>query len=68
MDGDQRSQTDQEDRCSITLSDLRNVLTVIDLAARRGTFHGEELSDVGRLYDRLRRFILYSEANPSTPA
>ena len=68
MDDDQRPQPDQDDRPSITHDDLNGLMTIIDLGARRGAFHGAELSEVGRLDDRLRRFILYSEAKPSTPA
>ena len=45
---------------SISLSDLAHLLTVINLASGRGTFRAAELSQVGQLYYRLRRFLALS--------
>lgn len=41
----------------VTLTDLQNVLVVIDLASNRGAFRGPELAPVGALYDKINRFL-----------
>jgi len=42
---------------TITISDLQNVLVLIDLASNRGTFRGAELASVGALYERIQTFV-----------
>ena len=42
---------------TITISDLDTVKNIINLAATRGAFRGEELTMVGTVYDKLTVFL-----------
>jgi len=42
---------------TITISDLDTIKNIINLAATRGAFRGEELSMVGTMYDKLTEFL-----------
>ena len=42
---------------TITISDLDTIKNIINLAATRGAFRGEELSLVGTVYDKLTVFL-----------
>ena len=42
---------------TITIADLDTVKNIINLAATRGAFRGEELSMVGSVYDKLVTFL-----------
>jgi len=46
-----------ENTTQITISDLDIVKNIINLAATRGAFRGEELSQVGAVYDKLTAFL-----------
>lgn len=41
----------------VTLTDLQNVLVVLDLASSRGAFRGPELEPVGQLYSKINKFL-----------
>ena len=41
----------------VTLADLDLIRQIIDLAASRGAFKGPELSDIGRIYNKLSAFL-----------
>jgi len=41
----------------LTISDLQNIRTIIDVASRRGAFGGAEMSGVGVTFDRLNTFL-----------
>jgi hypothetical protein len=41
----------------LSIQDLQNLRTVVDLAVRRGAFGASEVSSVGQLYDRLNTFL-----------
>lgn len=45
------------DNNTITISDLDAIKNLINLAATRGAFRGEELSMVGTVYDKLTAFL-----------
>jgi len=47
----------------ISLQDLQNVLVVIDLACSRGAIRAPELTTVGQLYDRIKKFVQQSTPN-----
>lgn len=49
----------------VTLTDLQNVLVVIDLASNRGAFRGPELQPVGALYDKINRFLQAALPKPA---
>ena len=42
---------------AITLIELQNMLTVVDLASSRGAFRGPELEQIGQLYNKFKRFV-----------
>ena len=41
----------------INITDLQNILVVIDLASNRGAFRGNELEPIGQLYNKIGRFV-----------
>lgn len=41
----------------VTLTDLQNILVVLDLASSRGAFRGPELEPVGQLYSKVNKFL-----------
>ena len=45
------------DNTQITIADLDTIKNIIDLACTRGAFRGEELSQVGVVYDKLNSFL-----------
>ena len=44
---------------SIGLNDLQLLAQIVDLATQRGAFRGNELSQVGGVYDKLNNFLGY---------
>ena len=46
-----------ENNTQITITDLDTIKNIINLAASRGAFRGEELSQVGTVYDKLTVFL-----------
>jgi hypothetical protein len=51
------SQEQNDQGLIVTLADLDLIRQIIDLAATRGAFKGPELSDVGRVYNKLSAFL-----------
>lgn len=41
----------------ISLNELQLLANIVDLATQRGAFRGNELSQVGAVYDRLTSFL-----------
>ena len=50
----------------INLADLDLIRQIIDLATSRGAFKGPELSDVGRVYNKLSAFLDLAVAQSQT--
>jgi hypothetical protein len=46
-----------ENTTQITITDLDTIKNIINLAATRGAFRGDELSQVGTVYDKLTAFL-----------
>ena len=44
-----------------TIADLAGVRNIIDLACQRGAFRGEEMKDVGLIFERLTNFIIQTQ-------
>ena len=44
---------------SISLQDLGLLAQIVDLASQRGAFRGNELTQVGAVYDKLSAFLAY---------
>tara|TARA_R110001592_G_scaffold162409_1_gene395602 strand:+ start:2015 stop:2341 length:327 start_codon:yes stop_codon:yes gene_type:complete len=54
---------------SIGLQDLQLLAQIVDLASQRGAFKGNELTQVGAVYDKLSTFLSYvNEANAAKEA
>jgi hypothetical protein len=56
----------------ITITDLTNVIKIIDAASERGAFKGNELSSVGGVRDKIASFVelaekQMAEASAETP-
>jgi hypothetical protein len=41
----------------LTINDLQNLRAVVDAAVRRGAFGAAEISEVGKVFDRLNTFL-----------
>jgi len=50
-------ETTNQEAPQITVVDLQNILQVIDVAATRGAFRGNELTSVGGVRDKLAAFL-----------
>lgn len=44
---------------SLGLGELGTLLQIVDLATQRGAFRGNELTQVGAIYDKLNTFLSY---------
>ena len=42
----------------LTIADLAGIRNIIDLACQRGAVRGEEMKNVGMLFERLTNFII----------
>ena len=60
------SDTPSDQPLIITLADLDLIRQIIDLAASRGAVKGPELSDVGRVYNKLSAFLDLAVAQSQT--
>jgi hypothetical protein len=52
----------------LSIQDLQNLRTIIDLAVRRGAFGASEVSSVGQAYDRLNSFLIAVVPADNQPA
>jgi hypothetical protein len=55
MENQEQNQTPTQPELSIT--DLKNIRAILDVAVRRGTFGANEISGVGAVFDRLNNFL-----------
>lgn len=46
-----------EESTDLTINDLNGLKTIIDVATQRGAFKASELEAVGKLYNRLDKFL-----------
>lgn len=53
---------------NLTVADLRNLRTIIDIASSRGAFRGPELKPVGEAYDKLDQFVKAVDAKSQAEA
>jgi hypothetical protein len=55
------SNTDEtaETPTAVTLNDLQLLVQIVDLASARGAFRGNELAQVGQVYDKVSGFLQY---------
>lgn len=52
-----QEQTQTPVQAELSIADLQNIRTLIDVAVRRGSFGATELSSVGAVFDRLNAFL-----------
>ena len=48
---------EQPDPMSLSIGDLKNLSTIIDVATSRGAFRANELASVGTIYNKLQAFL-----------
>jgi hypothetical protein len=51
------TQAPQPDPTALSISDLRNLSTILDVASTRGAFKANEMAGVGFLYNKLQAFL-----------
>tara|TARA_B100000424_G_C22766836_1_gene413161 strand:- start:304 stop:585 length:282 start_codon:yes stop_codon:yes gene_type:complete len=49
--------TPQAEAPALTVADLRNLRTIIDISSQRGAFKGPELGTIGSVFDKLDAFL-----------
>ena len=59
IEAEAQPQDGQEVPESIGLQDLQLIANIVDLASQRGAFRGNELSQVGTVFDKLSAFLNY---------
>tara|TARA_Y100000748_G_scaffold252688_1_gene218162 strand:+ start:1164 stop:1460 length:297 start_codon:yes stop_codon:yes gene_type:complete len=47
----------QQDPTALSIGDLRNLSTILDVASTRGAFKAAEMASVGFLYNKLQGFL-----------
>ena len=62
----------EENKESLTLGTIQNVLQIIDVCSKRGAFRAEELEEVGKTFNQLKAFVEYvtkqEQENKEAPA
>lgn len=53
---------------SLGLAELGTLLQIVDLATQRGAFRGNELTQVGAIYDKLNTFLTYIQQQQEAQA
>ena len=51
---------------ALSLGDLKNLTTIIDVASSRGAFRANEMASIGLMYNKLQGFL--SRVAPANPA
>ncbi len=52
-----QAQAPQPDPTALSIGDLKNLLTILDVASTRGAFKANEMAGVGILYNKLQAFL-----------
>lgn len=61
-------ETPQAQPPALTVADLRNIRTIIDISSSRGAFRGAELKTVGEVFDKLDTFLKAVDAKAQADA
>jgi hypothetical protein len=64
----QPADTTQQPAPELTINDLQNIRTIIDVASRRGAFGAAEMTGVGTTFDRLNTFLNAVAPAPASDA
>tara|TARA_B100000029_G_scaffold485929_1_gene539781 strand:- start:538 stop:828 length:291 start_codon:yes stop_codon:yes gene_type:complete len=51
---------------ALSLGDLKNLTTIIDVASSRGAFRANEMASIGLMYNKLQSFL--QKTAPANPA
>ena len=62
----ENQQEEQVKAPELTIVDLQNIRSIIDVSARRGTFSAGEMEAVGATYNKLSKFL--ESVAPQAPA
>lgn len=54
----------KENKDNLNMNDLTLVLSIIDTVSQRGAIHGGELEEVGRLRNKVAKFIQENSKQP----
>ena len=59
-----------ENTNQISIADLDTIKNIIDIASSRGAFRGEELQEIGTVYNKLKNFLdaVIAKAQAQLPA
>ena len=52
-----QAQAPQQDPNALSIGDLKNLSTILDVASTRGAFKANEMQGVGFLYNKLQAFL-----------
>ena len=52
-----QAQAPQPDPTALSIGDLKNLSTILDVASTRGAFKANEMAGVGFLYNKLQAFL-----------
>jgi|TARA_B100001093_G_scaffold126117_1_gene118707 hypothetical protein len=52
-----QAQAPQPDPAALSIGDLKNLLTILDVASTRGAFKANEMAGVGIVYNKLQAFL-----------
>ena len=52
-----QAQAPQQDPNALSIGDLKNLSTILDVASTRGAFKANEMAGVGFLYNKLQAFL-----------
>ncbi len=55
--GQAQTQAPQPDPSALSIGDLKNLATTLDVASTRGAFKASEMATVGFLYNKLQAFL-----------
>jgi len=57
MEDNQTTQNQPAQAAELTVTDLNNLRSIVDVAVRRGAFGANEVSAVGATFDKLNNFL-----------
>lgn len=60
-------ETQKTPPAELTITDLSNIRSIIDVAVKRGAFNASEISAVGAAYDKLNNFLVAVAAQQQPP-
>ena len=53
---------------TISIVDIKNLLAIIDFAAKRGAFHAKEFGAISEVYNKVESFVSSQEPAVAEPA